>query len=69
MTLKKDLLLRPSPSFLGQQEVFDNYIDDFNNERPHEALKNETPGKVYRNSQVKYKKNLIELKYIQVWPK
>jgi len=63
LTLKKDLLKRPAPNFLGQQEVFDKYIDDFNNERPHQAIDNKSPGRLYKHSKIKYKKNLAEIKY------
>lgn len=63
LTLKKDLLSRPANNFLGQQEIFDNYIEDFNFERPHEAINNESPGKIYKKSKIKYKKNLAEVKY------
>lgn len=63
LTLKKDLLSRPAFNYLGQQEIFDNYIYDFNNERPHEAINNETPGKLYAKSKIKYKKNITEIQY------
>jgi len=37
LSLKKDLLKHPAPNLLSQQEIFDRYIDNFNNERPHQA--------------------------------
>ena len=63
LSLKKDLLQNPALNTLSQQEVFDNYIEDFNHERPHAALNNETPSTVYKKSKVKYKKSLCEIKY------
>ena len=63
LSLKKDLLQKPALNTLGQPEIFDNYIDDFNHERPLAALNNKTPSTVYTKSKVKYKKSIGEIKY------
>lgn len=49
-------------SFLRQQEVFDRFVGEFNNERPHEALNMKTPAQVYTSSGKPYR-GLTELEY------
>lgn len=63
LTLKQDLLKNPAPNFLKQQEIFDAFREDFNHERPHAALENETPSQIYQPSKIKFKKDLEEIKY------
>ena len=46
-TLKEDVLKFKAKNVLHQQEIFDDYIIDFNTNRPHEALKNKTPSDMY----------------------
>src|SRR3954464_2046985 len=40
----------PSKNLLHQQERFDAFLHEFNNERPHEALRMKCPGQVYKKS-------------------
>ena len=54
LTLKKEATKPASFSFLQQQERFDNFVDEFNNERPHESLNMKYPGELYTPSAREY---------------
>lgn len=61
-TLKESL--RPiKNNFLQQQEQFDEFVREFNDERPHEALNMKTPSEVYKKSNFKLPIKLEELEY------
>jgi transposase InsO family protein len=49
-TLKAATTRPPSNSRLAQQRRFDRFREEFNTERPHEALQMKTPGSVYTAS-------------------
>ena len=49
-TLKIETASPPQPSFARQQQAFDRFRADYNYERPHEALGQITPARVYRPS-------------------
>lgn len=49
-TLKNTVTKPPASNILLQQERFDQFREEFNNERPHQALDMKTPSEVYRNS-------------------
>lgn len=57
-TLKEATATQPSSNFLQQQERFDGFQEEYNQERPHEALKMKTPASVYRTSKRKYPEQL-----------
>ena len=61
-TLKATSIKPSACNILQQQERFDNFIEEYNKERPHEALKMKTPSEVYRASERKYK-GLPDLHY------
>jgi len=63
LTLKQDTLRDPKRNILVQQEIFDKFKDDYNFERPHQGIDNETPSKLFKKSRKKYKKKLDEIKY------
>ena len=50
LTLKKEATKPASFNFLQQQERFDDFIEVYNNERPHQALKGAYPGDLYTPS-------------------
>ena len=50
LTLKKEATKPASFNFLQQQERFDRFIQIYNNERPHQALKGAYPGDLYTPS-------------------
>lgn len=47
LTLKKEATRPAATNILQQQVKFDAFIDEFNNERPHEALQMKCPSEVY----------------------
>src|ERR1700722_12540603 len=62
LTLKKEATKPAAHNFLQQQAKFDDFIDCFNNERPHQALNMKYPAELYRRSPRPYR-GLSELKY------
>jgi putative transposase len=55
LTLKKETTKPAGLKFLQQQARFDDFIEIFNNERPHEALDMKCPAEVYQPSVRAYK--------------
>ena len=62
LTLKIETTKPAAPNFLQQQAKFDSFIDEYNNERPHQALAMRMPADVYRPSRRIYR-GLPELDY------
>jgi putative transposase len=62
LTLKKETTRPAGGNFLQQQARFDGFMEEFNNERPHEALEMKCPGEVYTPSARPYR-GLIEPEY------
>jgi putative transposase len=62
LTLKKEATKPAAKNFLQQQGKFDDFIDCYNNERPHQALGMKYPAELYVPSQRPYK-GLSELEY------
>jgi len=65
-TLKQATALPPRSSLADQQKAFDEFREEYNLERPHEAIKNKPPSKLYRRS------SLFQRKYLkwvtpQIW--
>lgn len=50
LTLKKEATKPPGENLLQQQETFERFIDEFNTERPHQALGMKCPSEVYMPS-------------------
>ena len=50
LTLKKEATRPPGMNSLQQQARFDGFVDEFNNERPHEALAMKMPSEMYSPS-------------------
>jgi putative transposase len=55
LTLKKEATKPAGMNFLQQQEKFDKFIQEYNNERPHEALGMKCPAEIYSGSKREYK--------------
>jgi hypothetical protein len=53
-TLKQETARPPGANALQQQARSDDFISEFNEERPHEALDMKTPGEVYAPSSRAY---------------
>ncbi|MBP0618323.1 IS481 family transposase [Jiella mangrovi] len=62
LTLKKETTRPPGVNSLQQQARFDEFVREFNDERPHEALGMKTPSEVYAPSSRAYR-GLPEIKY------
>ena len=62
LTLKKETTRPASPNFLQQQARFDDFIDEYNKERPHQALNMDTPAERYTPSTRPYR-GLPDLDY------
>ena len=62
LTLKKEATRPAGKNMLQQQARFDEFISEFNQERPHEALKMKTPSDIYTASERPYT-GLPEIQY------
>jgi len=62
LTLKKETARPPCANSLQQQVRFDDFINEFNTQRPHEALAMKMPAEVYTPSSRSYR-GLPELAY------
>ena len=49
-TLKQEATIPPASNMRGQQRKFDRFLEEFNQERPHEALGMKRPGEIYEPS-------------------
>jgi transposase InsO family protein len=54
LTLKKEATRPPGMNSLQQQARFDTFVQEFNTERPHEALAMKRPAELYRASPRRY---------------
>jgi putative transposase len=54
LTLKKEATKPPGLNFLQQQEKFDAFLEEYNMQRPHEALDMKYPTEVYLKSERPY---------------
>ena len=62
LTLKKEATKPAGNNLLQQQEKFDAFIEEFNNQRPHQALGMKFPRELYKPSPRPYK-GMLELAY------
>jgi transposase InsO family protein len=62
LTLKKETTRPPGMNSLQQQAKFDAFLQEFNTERPHEALAMKCPAEIYKPSPRAYR-GLPELSY------
>src|ERR1700727_1759918 len=62
LTLKKEATKPAAKNLLQKQARFDDFIDGYNNERPHQALNMKYPTELYRPSPRPYK-GLLEVQY------
>lgn len=62
LTLKKEATKPAGENLLQQQEKFDDFIEEFNTNRPHQALEMKCPSEVYTPSPRPYK-GLQEVTY------
>lgn len=62
LTLKLETTRPAAANFLEQQGKFDDFIDEFNNERPHQGINMDCPADQYQPSPRPYK-GLTDLQY------
>ena len=62
-TLKAEATRPPAANSRSQQRTFNRFRDEFNNERPHEALALATPASIYQPSPRPYPTKLPPLEY------
>lgn len=62
-TLKAEATKPPAGSLAAQQRTFNRFRDEFNNERPHEALDMQTPASLYKHSTREMPATLPPLEY------
>lgn len=62
LTLKKEATKPAAKNFLQQQAKFDQFIEGYNHDRPHQALNMKYPGEIYKPSMRPYK-GLSDVQY------
>ena len=62
-TLKEATAKPPRADLEKQQRAFDEFLKEYNLERPHEALGQRTPGSIYTPSLTPYPERLREVEY------
>jgi transposase InsO family protein len=65
LTLKQETASPPRASLRSQQQRFDAFREEYNQERPHEALEQRTPAEVYQASPRRYPSRVPEPEYGQ----
>jgi putative transposase len=63
LDMKKELEGQIDGSLHEHQNVFDEWRDEFNTERPHQALKGKCPAEVYQKSETKYDPYMEDIEY------
>ena len=66
-TLKEYLEYNTMENIDEQQAAFDHFIDEYNNERPHESLDDKTPSEFYVKSSIEFPNEIKEVKYSGDW--
>lgn len=62
-TLKQETASPPRTNLRQQQEAFLRFEEEYNHQRPHEALENRKPAEVYSRSAREYPSRLPDLQY------
>jgi transposase InsO family protein len=62
-TLKKETATPPKKNRREQQRAFDEFREEYNHERPHEALDQQPPSAFYQSSARVYPERIPELEY------
>jgi putative transposase len=65
----KEAMAEPGGNLRSQQKLFDAFVQDFNHDRPHEALGQQTPASRYDTSPRAYPRKLTEPDYPADWPR
>jgi hypothetical protein len=62
-TLKQEATIPPASSLKGQQRKFDAFREEFNRERPHEAIDMKRPAELYQRSERGFPKKMKTYDY------
>lgn len=62
-TLKEETCKTPQSSLQAQQRVFNEFVNEYNFSRPHEAIAMKKPGDLYENSNRYYSRRLTTIRY------
>lgn len=62
-TLKRETATPPKGTLRAQQRHFNRFVREFNEERPHEALGQQTPSSYYQRSERRYPRKLPTFRY------
>lgn len=62
-TLKRETTRPPAGNLQAQQRKFNRFMNEFNTERPHDALDGQTPGQWYRPSSREFPSRLEPFEY------
>lgn len=62
-SLKEAVMRPPARTLAAQQQRFDVFVEEFNNQRSHEALQRQTPARVHQPSPRPYPERLPEVEY------
>lgn len=63
LDMKKELEGKIDGDIRYHQKIFEEWRKEFNDERPHEAIKMKTPSTKYKKSDIEYEPGLIEFEY------
>lgn len=66
-TLKQQTTRPPQEDFPRQQRCFDRFVNEFNHERPHQGIAQQTPSELYQPSCREYPKRGVEPEYQGHW--
>ena len=67
-TLKQATASPPARDRRAQQRRFDEFLREYNQERPHEALGQATPASHYQPSTRIYPRRMVKVEYPAAWP-
>ncbi len=62
-SLKEATAKPPKETLSAQQSAFDDFIHEYNFQRPHEALDQKTPASIYRPSAIPFPAKLPKIEY------
>ena len=62
-TLKEATVAPPRDNYEQQQRAFDRFQNEFDNERPHEAIGQRTPASIYKRSPRRYPSKIPKVEY------
>jgi transposase InsO family protein len=66
-TLKQETAQPPAANRKAQQDRFDRFRQEYNEERPHEALEQKPPAEVYQPSLRSYPRRVADMEYPAGW--